>query len=80
MKALKDHLFYQDDWATIYCGDCQDVMREMPENSMEEAFRFIGVEREKDSLEIARVRIEHAEKERRQETFDFVVKREKENP
>ena len=24
--SLKDYLFYQDDWATIYCGDCLEVM------------------------------------------------------
>lgn len=23
---LKDYLFYQDDWATIYCGDNQEIM------------------------------------------------------
>ncbi len=23
---LKDYLFYQDDWATIYCGDCRDIL------------------------------------------------------
>ena len=23
---LKDYLYYQDDWATIYCGDCLEVM------------------------------------------------------
>lgn len=28
MKAnrLKDYLFYQDDWATIYCGDCLEII------------------------------------------------------
>lgn len=26
MKSLKDYLFYQDDWATIYCGDCLEIM------------------------------------------------------
>jgi len=26
MKSLKDYLFYQDCWATIYCGDCLEVM------------------------------------------------------
>jgi site-specific DNA-methyltransferase (adenine-specific)/modification methylase len=26
MKDLKDYLFYQDDWATIYCGDCRDIL------------------------------------------------------
>jgi len=24
--AVKDYLYYQDDWATIYCGDCLEVM------------------------------------------------------
>jgi len=26
MHKLKDYLFYQDDWATIYCGDCRDIL------------------------------------------------------
>jgi len=26
MKKLSDYLFYQDDWATIYCGDCREVL------------------------------------------------------
>ena len=26
MPDLKDYLFYQDDWATIYCGDCRDIL------------------------------------------------------
>jgi DNA modification methylase len=26
MSILKDYLFYQDDWATIYCGDCLEIM------------------------------------------------------
>ena len=26
MKKLSDYLFYQDDWATIYCGDCLKIM------------------------------------------------------
>jgi hypothetical protein len=26
MSSLKDYLFYQDDWATIYCGDCLEIM------------------------------------------------------
>jgi DNA modification methylase len=26
MNLLKDYLFYQDDWATIYCGDCLEIM------------------------------------------------------
>ncbi len=24
--SLKDYLFYQDDWATIYCGDCLEIL------------------------------------------------------
>ena len=33
MGELKDYLFYQDDWATIYCGDCLEIMPLMePEN------------------------------------------------
>ena len=23
---LSDYLFYQDDWATIYCGDCREIL------------------------------------------------------
>lgn len=26
MNQLKDYLFYQDDWATIYCGDCREIL------------------------------------------------------
>ncbi len=26
MSSLKDYLFYQDDWATIYCGDCREIL------------------------------------------------------
>ncbi len=26
MKTLLNYLFYQDDWATIYCGDCRDIL------------------------------------------------------
>jgi len=26
MTELKDYLFYQDDWATIYCADCRDIL------------------------------------------------------
>ena len=26
MHDLKDYLFYQDDWATIYCGDCREIL------------------------------------------------------
>lgn len=26
MKDLKDYLYYQDDWATIYCGDCREIL------------------------------------------------------
>lgn len=26
MSDLKDYLFYQDDWATIYCGDCREIL------------------------------------------------------
>ena len=25
-KKLTDYLYYQDDWATIYCGDCLEVI------------------------------------------------------
>lgn len=27
---LKDYLYYRDDWATIYCGDCLKIMALMP--------------------------------------------------
>ena len=26
MTNPKDYLFYQDDWTTIYCGDCRDIL------------------------------------------------------
>jgi len=26
VKKLSDYLFYQDSWATIYCGDCRDIL------------------------------------------------------
>ena len=26
MTQLKDFLFQQDDWATIYCGDCREIL------------------------------------------------------
>ena len=26
MPSLKDYLFYSDDWATIYCGDCREIL------------------------------------------------------
>jgi len=26
MAELKDYLFYQDDWATIYCGNCLEII------------------------------------------------------
>jgi len=26
LKQLKDYLFYEDDWATIYCGDCRIIL------------------------------------------------------
>ncbi len=26
MSNLKDYLFYQDDWAKIYCGDCLEIL------------------------------------------------------
>jgi len=26
MKSLKDYLYYQDDWSTIYLGDCRDIL------------------------------------------------------
>ena len=32
---LKDYLYYQDDWATIYCGDCLEVKPQMPPLSMD---------------------------------------------
>ena len=33
--SLKDYLFYQDDSATIYCGDCLEVMPLMEPESMD---------------------------------------------
>ena len=32
---LKDYLFYQDDWATIYCGDCLEIMPLMEPESVD---------------------------------------------
>lgn len=34
-KQLKDYLFYQDDWATIYCGDCLEIMPLMERESVD---------------------------------------------
>lgn len=34
-KELKDYLFYQDDWATIYCGDCLLIMPLMDPESVD---------------------------------------------
>ena len=34
-KQLKDYLFYQDDWATIYCGDCLFIMPLMEPESVD---------------------------------------------
>ena len=31
MKNLEDYLYYQDDWATIYCGDCLEIMPQIEE-------------------------------------------------
>jgi len=33
--SLKDYLFYQDDWATIYCGDCLEIMPLMEPESVD---------------------------------------------
>jgi site-specific DNA-methyltransferase (adenine-specific) len=35
MKQLKDYLFYQDNWATIYCGDCLEIMPLMESESVD---------------------------------------------
>jgi DNA modification methylase len=35
LKQLKDYLFYQDDWATIYCGDCLEIMPLMEPESVD---------------------------------------------
>ena len=35
MSNLKDYLFYQDDWATIYCGDCLEIMPLMEPESVD---------------------------------------------
>ena len=35
MSQLKDYLFYQDDWATIYCGDCLEIMPLMEPESVD---------------------------------------------
>ena len=35
MKKLSDYLFYQDDWATIYCGDCLEIMPLMEPESVD---------------------------------------------
>jgi len=32
---IKDYLYYQDDWATIYCGDCLEVMAGMKDESVD---------------------------------------------
>lgn len=32
---LKDYLFYQDDWAIIYCGDCLEIMPLMKPESVD---------------------------------------------
>lgn len=34
-KQLKDYLFYQDDWVTIYCGDCLEIMLLMKPESVD---------------------------------------------
>ncbi len=35
MSQLKDYLFYQDDWATVYCGDCLEIMPLMEPESVD---------------------------------------------
>lgn len=35
MKKLSDYLFYEDDWATIYCGDCLAIMPLMEPESVD---------------------------------------------
>ncbi len=35
MNKLSDYLFYQDDWATIYCGDCLEIMPLMEPESVD---------------------------------------------
>ncbi len=35
MGQLKYYLFYQDDWATIYCGDCLEIMPLMEPESVD---------------------------------------------
>lgn len=35
MPDLKDYIFYQDDWATIYCGDCLEIMPLMEPESVD---------------------------------------------
>jgi len=35
MSQLKDYLFYRDDWATIYCGDCLTIMPLMEPESVD---------------------------------------------
>ncbi len=35
MGKLSDYLFYQDDWATIYCGDCLSIMPLMEPESVD---------------------------------------------
>ncbi len=34
-KKISDYLFYQDDWATIYCGDCLEIMPLMEPESVD---------------------------------------------
>jgi site-specific DNA-methyltransferase (adenine-specific) len=35
MTQLKDYLFYQDGWVTIYCGDCLEIMPLMEPESVD---------------------------------------------
>jgi len=35
MHKINDYLFYQDDWATIYCGDCLEIMPLMEPESVD---------------------------------------------
>lgn len=34
-KKLRNYLFYQDDWTTIYCGDCLEIMPLMEPESVD---------------------------------------------
>jgi len=32
--SIKDKIYYQDEWATIYCGDCRKILPELPKANL----------------------------------------------